>query len=101
MAESKRVGDAGRVEVMPEIEDRSKVLSYETPPGPVRRSKQQMVIGALALTSLPGLLVTGLAAVDGAFNPHSDFVFEPWFVLFVVCTLCPAIWLIRRIRRRH
>jgi hypothetical protein len=84
------------------MDENARHLDYASPRPIGRRSVAQRVVFALAVLSILPMLVTGLATVDGFFNPHSDFAFGPWAVLFALSCTFPAlsIWLRQAQRRR-
>jgi len=82
------------------MSDRSPTLEYRTPNGPAKTSIARRVIFALAVVSAPVMLLTGIAAMDGFFNPHSDFVFEGWAKLFCLSCVFPALSLALRWQAR-
>jgi len=76
-------------------------LDYASPQPRGRRSVVQRVFFVLAVLSVPAMLITGLAAVDGFFNPHSDFIFAPWAMLFALSCTFPGVSLGLRWSRRR
>lgn len=76
-------------------------IEYRTPQAALRASIGCRVVFALAVLCAPVMRLTALAAFDGFFNPHSDFVFRGWAILFCLSCIFPAIsltlrWLARR-----
>ena len=76
-------------------------LDYRSPDLASRVSVGRRVVFALAVLSAPAMLLTSLAALDGFFDPHSDFVFEGWAMLFLLSCAFPALSLTLRWRARR
>jgi hypothetical protein len=74
------------------MDNKPEPLDYQPPQVRVGRTFGQKVLFSLHVLSIPFMLITGLAALDGGLNSHSDFVFFPWLCFFVLSCTFPILW---------
>src|SRR5690348_5594564 len=80
--------------------DSQPMLDYQRLNGRRPRSIWRPFLAAAAMLAFPAGILTGLAALDGITNPHSDFIAGPWLCMAAICWGVVSWWVILKRRDR-
>jgi hypothetical protein len=70
-------------------------------PAPTRRPLWRSLVSVLSLFLLVAAILAALAAIDGIFNEHSDFVPLPWCAMSIALAIFPVWWIVVDTRHRR